>query len=534
MFLSEKITYATTKSFSKLVLDYVAGDAALQSFYNFSPNNNGFAKAIEERKHFPVNRKLLVEVLKKQYAAIGNEEKVTANIELLLNNDTFTITTAHQPNIFTGHLYFFYKIVHAIKLAVHLKEQFPQQNFVPVFYMGSEDADVEELGEVTIKEQTLHWKTTQTGAVGNMLVDDELLALLQQMASLLKTEPYAEPLLQNLQHFFAKGETIEQATFKLVNYLFGKYGLLVVLPNNAALKQTFNAIVSRELLEQFSEKAVIETIAQFPAQYKVQASGRAINLFYLKDNFRERIEQQSEKYTVVNTNISFSKEEILRELEKYPERFSANVVLRPVYQEIILPNVAFIGGGGEIAYWLELQKVFKEANAFFPILVLRNSFSLIDTATHKKITRLSLNNLQLFATELEVINGYVKQHAKHELNLNTELEKLQAIYIELESKAAAIDATLSKHVKALQAKAEKRLQLLQKKMLKAEKKHFDWQQEHISKIRKWLFPNNNLQERVANGLEYVAKYSPAFIDELLMHSNAFEPQFTILTEKDNG
>jgi bacillithiol synthase len=537
MFTAQKVSYAATNSFSTLVLDYVAESTQLESFYAYAPNEISLAQAIHDRKRFPIDRALLVQVLKEQYKAIVEVEaasQVYENIDLLLQENTFTVTTAHQPNIFTGHLYFFYKIIHAIKLAQHLKAQHPTNNFVPVFYMGSEDADVAELGEITIKGKTFNWQTTQTGAVGNMLVDDALLEILQELVAQLQDEPYLQALQENLLLFFTKGTTIEQATFKLVHYLFAQYGLVVLLPNNAALKTAFNPIVNKELTEQFSAKAVAETIAAFPKEYKVQASGRAINLFYLKDNFRERIEQQGEDYVVVNTNYRFTKAEILTEVEKNPQHFSANVVLRPVYQETILPNIAFIGGGGEIAYWLELQQVFKEANTFFPALVLRNSFGIVDDATQKKIERLELNYEQLFASEFDLINSYVKRHAKHNLTITEEGAKLKAVYETLEIKAAAIDETLVTHVRALHAKAENKLNILQKKMLKAEKKHFDWQQEHIQKIRASLFPRNGLQERVDNGLAYVAKYGSNFVEAILEHSNAFKAEFTILTEKHNG
>jgi bacillithiol synthase len=329
MFTAQKVPYAATNSFSTLVLDYVTESTHLESFYAYAPNENGLAQALHDRKCFPVDRALLVQVLKEQYKAIEKVEaasQVYGNIDLLLQENTFTITTAHQPNIFTGHLYFFYKIIHAIKLAHHLKVQQPTNNFVPVFYMGSEDADVAELGEITIKGKTFNWQTTQTGAVGNMLVDDALLQILQELVSQLQGEPYLQALQQNLQLFFTKGTTIEQATFKLVHYLFAQYGLVVLLPNNALLKASFNSIVKKELTEQFSAKAVAETIASFPKQYKIQASGRAMNLFYLKDNFRERIEQAGNDFIVVNTNYRFTKAEILAELEKNPQHFSANVV----------------------------------------------------------------------------------------------------------------------------------------------------------------------------------------------------------------
>jgi bacillithiol synthase len=533
-FINTNISYAKTNAFSKLVLDYLANETTLQPFYNFKPDIDGLKNAIAERQAFPVNRQLLVDVLIDQYKGIEKSDKLQANINKLLSDKTFTICAAHQPNIFTGHLYFIYKILHAVKLADTLTAQMPECNFVPVYYMGSEDADLDELGEVFINGIHYKWQTKQTGAVGRMIIDKNFIEIIHAIAGQLMVEKNGEQIVHAIQKFYTEGKRIDQATFEFVHFLFGKYGLVVLLPDNSNLKNAFASIITKELEEQFSEKAVVETLASFPKQYKVQTAGRPINLFYLKNDIRERIEKSADGYEVANTNYAFTTNELLAELKSNPERFSPNVILRPLFQETILPNVAFIGGGGELAYWLELKNVFKKANVFFPALVLRNSFTIVNIKTDELITKLGLTAESFFTNENILLENIVKKESELKLNIADEKELLKKLYDTIKKSAGGIDTTLNCHVHALQVQALNKLEVLEKKMMKAEKKKFEAQQRHISKVKLSLFPNGILQERINNILEYVSVYGIEFVDELYQNSNAFADSFTILTEKTNG
>src|SRR5690606_34380866 len=152
--------------------------------------------------------------------------------------------------------------------------------------------------------------------------------------------------------------------------LFGKYGLVVIDPDEAALKQAFIPVMQADLLEHPAERLVNGAIARLgAAHYKAQAHPRTINLFYLKDDLRERIERKGARWEVLHTDIAWGQESLLAELHAHPERFSPNVMLRPLYQETILPNVSFIGGGAEVAYWLQLRELFVEHGVFYPVVL---------------------------------------------------------------------------------------------------------------------------------------------------------------------
>ncbi|MBK6826575.1 MAG: bacillithiol biosynthesis BshC [Chitinophagaceae bacterium] len=153
--IATRLPYRQTNAFTRIALDYIDQAEALKPFFLHPPSLQGLQKAISERKKTSTNRQVLVEQLRHQYVGIDTNEKVKQNIESLLSPDTFTITTAHQNNIFTGPLYFIYKILHAIKLADLLNETWPEQHFVPVYYIGSEDADLDELNHTWLNGEKL-------------------------------------------------------------------------------------------------------------------------------------------------------------------------------------------------------------------------------------------------------------------------------------------------------------------------------------------------------------------------------------------
>lgn len=533
-FKASYIPYQNTGAFSKIIIDYLNELPLLKPFYKYTPGTEGIRQAISNRNNHIVNRQSLCDQLKLQYRNVISTPGVKKNITSLLHKNTFTLCTAHQPNIFTGHLYFIYKILHTIKLAEKLNHEISDHHFVPVFYMGSEDADLAELGEISVNGRTYRWETSQSGAVGRMIIDNKFIYLIDELEGQLGVEKFGKDLFSHIRACFAPGKSIEQATFEFVNELFGEYGLIILLPDSASLKKEFIPVIKKELNEQFSNNSIKGTIESFPEEYKVQAAGRDINLFYLKDNIRERIEVTRNGFSISNTSLTFSLPEMQNEVENFPERFSPNVILRPVFQELVLPNIAFIGGGGELAYWLELGKVFEAVDVHFPMLVLRNSFMIINHHYATKINSLDLSAVDLFQSRDKLFNGLVKKKSGSVLQFNTEKLALQEIYDKIENDAAVIDPTLQKHVRALCARTLKRIESLENKMLKTEKMKYESLQRQLKKIKSLLFPGDTLQERVDNILPYYAQWGPGFIDVLFRSSKSFEQEFCILEELENG
>ncbi|RYZ20394.1 MAG: bacillithiol biosynthesis cysteine-adding enzyme BshC [Chitinophagaceae bacterium] len=527
MFTADTVAYAATNQFSRIVTDYLAGAGTLAPFYTHRPDVEGLKAALEARKAAPGHRAVLVEALRRQYASTASKEAVSANIEALLDERTFTVTTAHQPNLLSGPLYFVYKILHAIRLAAQLEKDLPGHRFVPVFYMGSEDADLAELNHFTVQGKRYVWNTQQTGAVGRMRIDKQLLSLLTELDGQLAVAPTGAELMALLRRSYTEGRSIQDATFALVQELFGSYGLIVLIADDPSLKAVMKPVFEADLFRQEAAGIVAATSERLQAHYNVQAHPREINLFYLKDDIRARIEQRGDEFFVVGTDLRFSETEMLAELESHPEHFSPNVILRGLYQETILPNVAFIGGGGELAYWLQLKDLFAHYAVPFPALVLRNSFLLLDERQQELAASLQLDTEALFQTELELMNRHLELQGRKP-HLNGEVSELRQLYEKLAGGAVQIDVTLGRHVAALQARALNQLEALEKKMQRAARKKEDATARQLHKLKEQLFPKNGLQERVENVSSWYAQEGPAFIDALLEHSGALEQRFTVL------
>jgi bacillithiol biosynthesis cysteine-adding enzyme BshC len=525
---NEHISYQATNAFSKLVNEYVATPNNFASLGVKPVSLDGIAKAIQERTAAAINRAVLVEQLKKQYEDIAPTTLTAENIDRLQSPQTFTITTAHQNNLFTGPLYFIYKILHVIKLAQFCKENFPAYHFVPVFYIGSEDADLAELNHINLENHTLRWETAQTGAVGRMQVDEALLHVVQQLEGEIGVLPHGLEWTKLLRACYQKDTTIATATFQLVNQLFGKYGLVILNPDNPALKKLFIESMRKDLQPSTTSQWVqpsLEWLAQ--KGYASQAFVRPINLFYLQPNSRQRIEKVGEQWTVVGTSISFDAATLEKELVQHPERFSPNVILRGLYQCTILPDVVFVGGGSEVAYWLQFPKLFEAHQVAFPVLVLRNSWLLVSADDEKKIKQLQLSAANLFQNWTTLVNQFFSTEEQALLSLTEEFERLQLFYKNLQARVAKVDTTLVAHVAALEKKATHPLVALEKKLKRALQKKYGEQTHQLQVLQATLFPAGNLQERHANCSEYFATYGWDWLDLLLAESLSVEQQFTI-------
>jgi len=529
------ISYKETAYFSQTVTDYLEDKPELRPFYSHRPDWDGFKTLLQNKKVIG-DRALLAQVLTKQYQPISqfaaqDLKRVQNNIDLLKSPNTYTITTGHQLNIFAGPLYFIYKIVTAIKLASQLKEKFPGKNFVPVYWMASEDHDFAEINYTNIGGKKVHWWYEASGATGR--IDPVTMRqALNQYKGVLGLDHHAGELADIVENAYAKFDKLADATRYLVNALFGQYGLVIIDADDHDLKKQFAHIIEEDIIEQHSSKNIETTNEQLKKLHvHIQVNPREINFFYLRDGLRERIVFEDDLYKVLNTEISFTKEELQKEVQTSPEHFSPNVVMRPLYQEYILPNIAYVGGGAEVVYWLELKSNFEYYKVDFPILILRNSGLIIPKQSASKITRMELELNELFKSTDAIKTNWIKQHSDHELSLKEEWSELQQTLEKIKLRSSKVDPTLAQSTSAIQARLEHAIDRLEKKLVRAEKRNYHTRLEQIDHIKAELFPKDSLQERTENfGLFYV-KWGQQFIDELIRNFEPLDFKFTVLIEK---
>ncbi|MEP1096178.1 MAG: bacillithiol biosynthesis cysteine-adding enzyme BshC [Cyclobacteriaceae bacterium] len=517
----ENIPLDETDCFSSLFIDYINQKPELKPYYTDFPSIENFQSSIDNRNFPKASRTILVEALERQYQDVNVSGKVTEKIKSLGLENTFTVTTGHQLNIFTGPLYFIYKIITVINACKDLKKKYPKQNFVPVYWMASEDHDFDEINHFYFDQKKYQWDTDQKGAVGKFKLDgiEEILNQLPGGIDFFK-EAYAR-------------ETLADAGRHYVNHLFGDDGIVVVDADDNSLKNLFTPVVEDDLFGHSAQKASEQDTEGLQSLgYKTQVSAREINFFYLDDNVRERIEKDGDGFQVVDTNIQFSESEIRQLLKEHPEKFSPNVILRPLYQETILPNLAYIGGPSEAVYWLQLKSVFAHFKTPFPLLMPRNFALVVSKNDASKWEKTGLSSTDLFLSKNQAFEKWVKSNSTQDLSYAPELSQISAIYQELGEKASSVDPTLKQHLEALETTAKRKIEIAEKKLVRAEKrKHID-SQNQINAVKDVLFPGGSLQERHDNFLNFYLS-NPQFIQTLLDTFDAFNYSMYLLFDEDN-
>jgi bacillithiol biosynthesis cysteine-adding enzyme BshC len=522
------ISYQQSGYFIPLMNDYLDQKQQLKSLYNRFPSLENFKEQIDEKQvnYANSNREVLFSVLEKQYASIEISDLTAKNIKFLKESNTFTVTTGHQLNLFTGPLYFLYKIISTINLTKELKVAYPEQNFVPIYWMATEDHDFEEINYFNFKGKKFRWNRESFGPVGRLSTEG-LKDVLEKFKIDLGLGKNAEELKNLFEEAYLKHKNLADATRYLADKLFGSHGLVILDADDAKLKKLFVPYVREELLHQTSHQKVAKT-AEVLSAYKIQVNPRAINLFYIEDNLRERIILENTLYAVNNTEIKFTEEELLNELDNHPEKFSPNVIMRPLYQETILPNLCYIGGGGELAYWLELKSYFDASNITFPSLLLRNSVLLATEKQAKKADQLELSWTDLFLKQFDLKEKFIRKESSFKLDFSEQKIFLEAQFIKLKEIAKHTDASFIGAVNAQETKQIKGLNNLEKRLIKAEKKQHSEKLERITDLQNQLFPNQSLQERTANFSEFYAENGSELIEKLLEILNPLENRFEVV------
>lgn len=520
-----QVAYSRLNLWSHTDLAYITHDPALVPFVSYPAAFNGFQEVINQRKHFPVDRTLLLSVLQRQYQALGISLPV--NEHILLNENTYTVTTAHQPTLLTGPLYHIYKIASTIHLARALSQSLSGQTVVPVFVIGGEDHDWEEVNHFNLFGRRYQWERPASGSCGRLSLEG-LDKVIETITELFSNTPFGTGIKEMLNSCLERATNYGQFHHMLIHSLFGHQGLVVINMDDPELKKEFVPLMEKEIREQFSIKYVPPTQSELEsAGFKAQAFCRPLNLFYMTDGMRERLDVTEGGIKRLESNITYSVEEAIEELNHHPERFSPNVIMRPLYQETILPNLAYIGGGGEIAYWLERKSQFAAAGVHFPMLIRRNSLMLIDAGTSAQMQKADITWEDLLSNFDTIVKSYLKRHSQAELSFEDEQQLIKTAYENLAAKAEKIDPTLAKAILAEETKQTKQFEQLGSRLMRAEKQLQDTNLKRIQKLKEKLFPENGLQERHENFLSFYAQYGPEWIEAMITICDPFNENFIV-------
>ena len=488
--------------YSPLMQRLLQSDKALIPFHNGLSSVSSAQKTAQNRAATFSNtsRQVLVDAIQNQYSHLDQKEEVAANLQRLENSNTVTITTGHQLNIFTGPLFFWYKILDVINTAERLQKSDKTHCYVPVFWMASEDHDFEEINHFFLGEQKVRWETKSGGPVGR-IPTKTLADLYSQLEPYWNTTQQGKERLRLFADCYLNEDNLANATRKLVDSLFGKYGLIIVDGDDPSLKKAFAPTLLKEVKAQLAASSVLNTdkaLTKAIPGYKPQVNPREINLFYLSDDTRLRIVKNGKEYATNNGTHAWSLKALETEIKTYPERFSPNALMRPLFQEFVLPNITYIGGGGELAYWLQLKAAFEAFDIPYPLLQHRSSVLLMSEKQVKKCANLNLRLQDLFLSKTSFINKRVRQISDIDIDFSSQKSVLMNHFESLKELAKQTDASFLGAVNAQEKKQIKGLENLEKRLLKAQRIKL---QDHIIRatdIQNALFPNGKLQERTTH------------------------------------
>lgn len=489
-------TPISQRYFSSLVFDYLNKKLDKKYYYEY-PDKSGFQNTLNKIKNYKWNREQLTSILLNQAKSVSNTTPITLeNIELLKQDNTFTITTGHQLCLFTGPFYVIIKIASIIQLSYQLKKFFPEYNFVPVFWLASEDHDIEEINHFYFKDNLFKWNISSHNNPVFTLSTKGLEEVYQQMKS---SDFFTEEFLNLFEKAYLNHNSYVDATRYLINELFGNEGIVIIDANENKFKSQFNDVFYKDIFEnkiyqdiEFTTQKLIEK------KYDIQVNPRPINTFLFYDNQRFLIQKNENQYVLKNSTITFTENELKSLLNNHPELFSPNVLLRPLYQQSILPNIAYIGGSAELAYWLELSNVFEKHNIFYPLIIQRPILFFVPSSIQNKIEKLSILYNDIFENDKNKLIQSVLDKQNLSVNLDDEKNKIQEIFNQIKKITEPIEKPIISYVTAEEVKTLKAIENIEHKLNKSIKQKNQIIVNQIESIYDNFFPNNIMQDRVYN------------------------------------
>ena len=503
-----------------LLHTYLDDFESLRSFYAHDPRDPDIwprmIEAVGSRTS-PPPRKDLARILEEQNARFGADQRVLDNARSLAGDDTYVVSTGQQTGLFTGPLYTVYKAITAVKLAKRVSEE-TGVRAVPVFWMAADDHDFAEINHVHVCRtdgDTLRFELGPDDPNDRRSASDRLLGpgigpLLKQFAEALPDSEYSPSAIDALRRHCTADTSLSDAFARLMTLLFKGQGLVLVDPTDPALKPLMSPVFEREIRDPLaSTRSVLAASGELAGagfDPQVSRSPDAVNLFLYQDGQRNALSYRNGRFSNRDGSLSFTDRDLLRLLGEAPGRFTHNVVTRPLVQDSLFPTLTYIGGPAEIAYYGQLGGVYRQFGLPFPVVYPRASHTLVGARTVRILEKHGLT----ISHFVQGIESVIDQKLREEMpvpvteGLRAVRGDVEAHYRNLKGHVTAIDPGLNRIVEASERKTNFALGKLEEKTLRALKKSDGVMRGQIMRADRLVYPNGQLQERVANIWQFVA------------------------------
>lgn len=517
---------------SRLAQDYIHHFDRVSGFYGEDyRGEHSFAERVQwldlsEDKR--IQRKALVDCLRTYNKKHNDHPAVHKSLQLLERPGTVTMVGGQQSGLFTGPLLVIYKAITVIQAAREAEERL-KRPVVPVFWIAGEDHDWDEVNHTYFLNQDLQLSKIKLDAKDGLrtsvsytdVAEEDWNSMLAELQTQLADSEYKADLLKMARESLNGSAGLSEAFAKLISYLFGKYGLILLDSADPGLRALevpiFESLITRNEQMGLSYQQAARDIAGQGYEVQADVSENGANLFYLHEGRRLLLYREGRVFSDRKGIVSLTEDELLRDLHQHPERFSNNVLTRPIMQDSLLPVLGTILGPGEISYWAITRYAFSDLGLQMPLIIPRMSFSIVDGTVHKLMEKygLSFEDVQLHLSEKREAWLASKDELNLEARFSQTREQFEALYQPLIEDLGKMQSGLLKLGLTNKDKILEQMDYLLSKSRNALEQQHEAALAQWKRIEQTLLPEAKPQERVYNILEYMNRYGLNLVDRLM-------------------
>lgn len=535
------INFSDIPGHQNLFLDYLYEFENVAEFYsNDFRNKENYLKIF---KNISDNRRQLTpgisQILVNQYSNLNPSSLTRENINKISDKKTLTIVTGQQLGILGGPLYTFYKIITTIKLSRFLSERYNDYNFVPVFWMEADDHDFNEVRTTKVIDEansllTIGYKEEieeddLKQSVGMINLESSINDFFNKLNNSLKTTDFKPSILDRLKNIYKEGTSFKVAFRELLFNYFDEFGLVIFDPQDNEVKKLLKPIFKKEITDfRIHTERLVQVSATLEELYHAQVKVKPVNLFLRVDEGRYSIEPVDNEYRLRRKRKSFSQEQLLELLENEPDKFSPNVLLRPICQDYLFPTAFYIAGPSEISYFAQIKPLYELYDIVEPIIYPRSSVTILENSIANSLEKHSVSINEIFIdvenVKKKIINT-VEESSIDEM-FDGITNQVEATFDQLKEKLLDLDKTIADSSNRYRDKIISTVNELKSKAEKAQQKKYEVTLRQIDRAAVNLFPNSNLQEREINFVYFANKYGEDFLKKIFneLQINKFEHQ----------
>ena len=535
------INFSDIPGHQNLFLDYLYEFENVADFYAYDFRNRDnylkIFKNISEKRSYSSTD--ISQIIANQYSNLNKSAITEKNINKLSDKKTLAIVTGQQLGILGGPLYTFYKIITAIKLSRFLSERYDDYNFVPIFWLEGDDHDFNEVRAIKIidegnsllnigyKEEIEEDDAKQS--VGHIKFDSTIQDFFDNLGKNLKDTEFKVQLLNELKDFYSEGKSFKEAFKDLIFKYFDEYGLIIFDPQEIEVKRLLKPIFKKEITDfRLHTEKLVHLSATLEELYHAQVKVKPVNLFLTYDGGRHSIEPVDNEFRLRRKRKSFTYDQLVELLENEPEKFSPNVLLRPICQDFLLPTAFYIGGPSEISYFAQIKPLYEFYDIVQPIIYPRSSATILESTIENVLEKHSVQINDIFIDVENIKKKIINSVAESSIDAMFDglTNQVESAFDQLKEKLIDLDKTIADSSNRYRDKIFSSINELKSKAEKAQQKKYEVTLRQIDRAAINLFPNSNLQERELNFVYYVNKYGDEFIKKIFdeLQINKFEHQ----------